>query len=255
MKFSNYFYNYLKAFTNGNSFKILVLFSILINVCYPINIFAYGFEINYFEFVYYTLTNEYYIIILLILLILNTLNAIRFFDSNSMYIQRFKTKNDYWINLIKMVFISNFLYFLINTILLIIVSNLLMGHKVVVVQWENYNVLNYVYIIFYAFKLFFIYNLICILGVCFSKQFGLLGTVLYSVFICLPMLAVNNMDNTVYDLSSIPILPYYYLTKTNYVNFNLEFLSSVIYIIVNIFIIIFIFKIGNYFNKRSIDIG
>lgn len=254
MKSNKYFHNYLKFFTNGNSFKVLALFLILINICYPINIFAYGFDINYFEFIYYTLTNEYYVIILLILLILNTINTVRFFTSNTIYIQRFKDKNEYWFNLIKIIIFSNFLYFLINIILLIIVSNLLMGHKVVITKWENYNVFNFTYIIFYIFKLFLIYNLICILGLGFSKMFGILGIVLYCILILSPMLLVNNIYKTVYNLTSIPILPYYHLIKTNYANFNLELLSSIIYIIINIFIIIFVFKLGNYFNKGSIDI-
>lgn len=236
---------------NSYIFKIILITSIIINVVYSLNILFNSLNIDYIQSFYYVLSNSFYIIILMMLLAINTINTINIFDQNLFYILRFESKKEYYKEILKNVFLSNLVFIIMNIAILIIMSNIIFGSTFSISNWQEYNITNIVYIIFYIIRAFIVMEIIMGLLFIIKKVLGKISILIYSILIFIPLI-LNNY-NVIKDLSNIPLYPMNYIVGFTCTSFNLEVCSSIIYISILLLISIIAFNILVANSKGVID--
>lgn len=120
----------------------------LYNVMYLTVTYSYIGSILYFY------SNALTMLIIITLFLINTINIIRVFDKNEIYIIRYKTKKQYFKNLVKNIFIKNTILFIINFIMLVLLILLFNNNGFVIDSIGSYEVSNLVYTGIHLVKIF-----------------------------------------------------------------------------------------------------
>ena len=232
MKYKSLIVENIKATINSYIFKYLLITSLIINIVYTLNILFNNLSFNYLESLYYISTNAFYILFFLALILINTINTLHIFNKNTFYIIRFHSKKEYYNSLIKNVFLVNSIFYFINMILLITMCNLIFGSTFVITNWQQYNVINIVYIIFHFVKCLIIIEIITTLFPIIYKAYGRIGMIVYLLFIGIPLLLSSYKVEIINDIWKMSLFPVNYLSGGNYSSFSLELFSTLIYIII-----------------------
>lgn len=241
MKSKNPFFENLKLSIDSYSFKIILVILMIMNIIYTLNILYNNMANDYIRSIYYIFSNVFYITILFSVLVINTINIIIIFERNLFYIIRFNNKKEYYKILIKNIFYSNLLLYILNLFLLFMMSNFVFGTTFSITIWKNYEVSNIIYIVYYFARCLIILEIVMILLFLIKKYVGKIGTLIFSLVSLLPLL--YNDGKSVNSLLNIPLFPISYIKGFECKNFNFEFFSSTIYILILISITIIIFNI------------
>lgn len=164
------------------------------------------------------------------ILFLNTLNiCIMFNNSFSFYIIRLENKKKYIKELLKNVLLFNLMHLIIFFLLYFIVLFLLNSPIFTIHNYQNYDISNLLYLVFYLGRYVIISLIICLISTLLYVNFKLKAVFLLDISFITSFLLIMTKDQIV---SSIFIFPWEYFTNIRFDNFSLEISSSILYILV-----------------------
>lgn len=245
-----FYFNILDNFLNSTKFKIVFLLSIIYNLYIVITLPQ---DISYIDKFLFIFTDPYYIIFIFLVLFFNKTFLLELFDKNSTYIIRFKNKGKYLKSLIVMICFGNFVLFIINLIILLIIINIFSGIDFKTNLYMDYHITTLSYFIFYFIRfimLVMIWQIICVLITkSINNKITLFITFVFFGFLLFypyEFMVIENISNIKFGL-------YDYFRSYNYKSFNLEIVFSIIYLI-SMSIISYILYIYSKKRIRSIEI-
>ena len=203
--------------------------------------------------IYSTLSWNFFIMVLLFLFIFNTYNIYIELVKNYSFLIRIKNYKEFFCKIIKFIFISNLIIYLIVLFLVLVASILKTGMNTKIEILNNYNITNLTYLIFHIIRSYFILNIIVVFSISVYKlvreEIGILvvGIIPLSICMLFPILKVK-------DITSVFMLPLYYgeyFISNNYGTFPFEICMSILFISL-------IFSISKLFmfivSKKNIDL-
>ena len=119
--------------------------------------------------IYSTLSWNFFIMVLLFLFIFNTYNIYIELVKNYSFLIRIKNYKEFISKIIKFIFISNLIIYLIVLFLLLIISVLRTGMNLQIDSYGIYNINNLVYLIFHIIRSYFILNMLVVILVSLYK--------------------------------------------------------------------------------------
>ena len=239
MKNNIYIGNFKKSI-NTELFKIIFLMIIFISFY---SVLSCGFDMKYIDKAFYCITGDYEIILLLLVILLNTFNIYKITNSNVSYILRLRKKKKYLIEIIKNIVVSDSIVYIVYIISCVIFLNLF-SQKINIEILENYHVPNIVYLFFLTIRNYIILMIISVFSFLSMKLFKKELLVICVDFILLGALLI--MPIYIGNIDSVLKMRFFigfYLKITNYGNFGLEIIITMIYIILSIIIIDLLIKI------------
>lgn len=243
-----YEFENFKYMISSEIFKLILLF-IIIATLYGTFYLTLGS--GYVSGFLTMISNGYYNMLIFIIILLNTINLYKIFEKNNLYIIRFKTKKEYLKKLISNTLFSNGLILLLIYIFAIIGLNVFCSSSSGIGVIEKYNMINWIYLIFYIIRSFVLIQIISVINILLlkiidSKLLLLLNFLLYGIIISYPY-AANIEINTAFN---IPLFIGEYFTLYKYEYFTLELLCSTLYIGLLILIIGLLFNVVERFMKQ-----
>ena len=196
--------------------------------------------------------NVFPILLFFILMLFSTITIFNSFEQNNMYIFRLETKKKYFEKLIKNLFITNTITFIIICLILVVVSYFFASSTIIIKYDKIYKTINIIYLFFFLFRVFCLSQILSITSIMLFKvinyRYVLLMNLLifaYSLGLYYEAKPINSLLQIKFNLAS-------YLTILNYTNFYLEVMISCAYILFLIMISSLIFE----FSYRQVrDIG
>lgn len=240
----------LKNYISTESFKTIIgvmfIFS-LYNIMYS------TISLSYIGSILYIYTDTITVLFIIALFLINTINIIKAFDKNEAYIIRYKTKKDYFKNLIKTIFFNNTVLFLIYFIMLIFLLIVFNRNGIVIGTVGSYDITNLTYTTVHLVKYFILiqcFSLIC----AFMYKIGVrfIAWILMGIFIVLEMETPIKEGYIIDEVSKISINPIDYFRIQEFSSYGFDLKVNVIYIMIWIFITIILFLISS---KRIKQIG
>lgn len=240
----------LKNYIKTENFKIIIGVMFIYSLY---NVMYLTASYSYIESVLYSYSDTFTILFIITLFLINTINIIRVFDKNEIYIIRYKTKKQYFKNLVKNIFIKNTILFIINFIILLLLILLFNNNGFVIDSIGSYEVSNLVYTGIHLLKIFILiqcFSMIC----CFMYKIGIrfIVWILMSIFIILHMETPIKEGFIIDEVSEISINPIDYFRVQEFSSYGFELKVTAIYLIVWILITVIIFFISS---KRIKQIG
>ncbi len=237
LKAKNNIGHYIKSKNFIVSLVIILLFSSFIVAAMNGRDLFYSFLI--------CLETPWYIIFLLIVGLINTgkmLNEIRV-DYN--YLGRFKNKIYAYRNFIKVSTIINTILFVVSFLMLFFILVFYRNLPITNINYQYYDVKNYVYLVFHIIKVLFLLNLIQNVYIVLSLIIGSkVSTFLYSL-ILLDITFIPSNFGTVTSFLNMRFRPIYYFDPLPYSSFLLEVSISIFYIallVILYYVLIYVFK-------------
>ena len=161
-----------------NDFKLIISllqntrFKVTIVILALLSFMAFGSITNKMTIVdgiYNILTWNFFIMVLLFLFLFNAYNIITETSKNYSFLIRIKNYKEFISKIIKFIFISNLIIYLIVLFLLLIISVLRTGMNLQIDSYGIYNINNLVYLIFHIIRSYFILNMLVVILVSLYK--------------------------------------------------------------------------------------
>lgn len=238
---------YINAHINDlfSNSKIFLVTLILI-VANVYGVFSCSLETLYIDRIIETISNRYYLCIILFAILICVYNVFDKFKKNTFLILRLKNKKNCIIKLIKDILYNVTIILFINFCILLILSNLTWSGNLGLHNYQNYNITNIIYLSFYFFRLLILIYLLSIFFSFINIIFGFMLSFLINSFI----ISLNIIAD--FYMLKIPIFYTYYLGDFSFDSFMDELLYSSIYLCCFYILILLIKKIIVFFYKNVI---
>ncbi len=239
MKNIKYKLDLLKPIFKTSKFKIVFLGIIILNI------YAIGnldFRMGYYEAILNTISMQSYVSFLLLLVFLNAYNVYNQFEKNIPYIIRFETKESYYKELIKLIILMNTII-IFTSFIFSLAGIFLINNNMININYYYYNIPMYVYMIFNFVKLYFLIQLIVIIGLfiyMITNRF--IGTITTTFISIIPMIWGYKI-HAINQLKDIYWFWGYYLLFLQYNNFIFEISVNVSFLLLLLLICIILFNI------------
>lgn len=188
---------------------------------------------NLYEHILFSLSNTFYIMMIILLIVINIISLSYDFKSNSI-ITKYKSYKEYTLNLLKINIIYIIIVLLISLILTIFSSLYAVNFKIEIIPFL-YNLTNLEYLLFYFSRMIIYLILLSIIIFYINITFGNIITLIFTSLISISLF-INN--NKIIDIIiKIPIIITSYFKLNNFISFKLEVIASIIMLIILILII------------------
>lgn len=228
----------LNYITSNERFKIIFVMSIVLAIYGGVGLgISAG---NYVDAVLTCFSFNIFNIFMIALLFLNTLNTCSIFDKKfSFYTIRLENRENYLREVVKTTILVNLFFLLIFFLLYFMALNVFNFGQINTYKFMNYNVSNFVYMLFYVTRYIIISLLICSISslvfVNFKERIMLLFDFIFlSGFMLEFATGINR---------SISFLPWHYFVIVKYPSFMTEVSYSMLYIFILEIVYIIIFGI------------
>ena len=239
----------LDYITSNEKYKAIFFVSMIV-VIYGTLVLGIASD-NFFDSILIPFQFPIFNILIFSLLFLNNLNLCSILKKDfSFYVIRLKNKKEYFKTLIRISTINYLFNFIIMLLFMFILLLLTTISNTSIHNYQNYNVSNFVYLLFYMFR-YIIYGLLIML----------ISSLIYvntndKITLCfqllfLSMFLQNNIIN-IYGKNNITLLIWSYFSGTTFSTFNLEILSSILVLLLLEFIYFFLFYISEKIKKVEI---
>ena len=192
-----------------NDFKLIISllqntrFKVTIIVLVLLGFMSFGYispKMTFISGVYSVMTWDYFIMILLLLFLFNTYNIYTEFTKNYSFLIRMKDYKEFFNKVIKFIFISNLIIYLIVLIVIVLSSIINTGMNMKIDNYLFYNISNSIYLIFHLIRSYFILNVLVVFCVSIYKlikeEIGMVITIL------IPILIIIKPTNIVATISA-----------------------------------------------------
>lgn len=246
-----------------NDFKLIISllqntrFKVTIIILALLSFMAFGSITNKMTIVdgiYNILTWNFFIMVLLFLFLFNAYNIITETSKNYSFLIRIKNYKEFISKIIKFIFISNLIIYLIVLFLLLIISVLRTGMNLQIDSYGIYNIDNLVYLIFHIIRSYFILNMIVVILVSLYKLVKEEIVVILSGILPISIVALTPFisEKKITSVFKLPLYYGEYFIKNNYETFIFEICMSLLFISVLALISKILIEVTS---KRKIDLA
>lgn len=182
--------------------------------------------------IYHIMTWDYFIMILLFLFIFNTYNIYTELIRNYSFLIRVGNYKEFYKKMIKFTLISNLILYLIVIFLVVFSSIIKTSVDYKIYNFNDYNISNLVYIIFYLIRSYLILNILVIIMIGLYRLLKDVLLIIIDGFILISIPALSNIIESS-KITSVFNLPLYYgkyFIYNNYSTFIFEASMSILYI-------------------------
>lgn len=224
-----------------NDFKLIISllqntrFKVTIIILALLSFMAFGSITNKMTIVdgiYNILTWNFFIMVLLFLFLFNAYNIITETSKNYSFLIRIKNYKEFISKIIKFIFISNLIIYLIVLFLLLIISVLRTGMNLQIDSYGIYNIDNLVYLIFHIIRSYFILNMLVVILVSLYKLVKEEMVVILSGILPISIVALTPFisEKKITSVFKLPLYYGEYFIKNNYETFIFEICMSLLFI-------------------------
>lgn len=224
-----------------NDFKLIISllqntrFKVTIVILALLSFMAFGSITNKMTIVdgiYNILTWNFFIMVLLFLFLFNAYNIITETSKNYSFLIRIKNYKEFISKIIKFIFISNLIIYLIVLFLLLIISVLRTGMNLQIDSYGIYNIDNLVYLIFHIIRSYFILNMLVVILVSLYKLVKEEMVVILSGILPISIVALTPFisEKKITSVFKLPLYYGEYFIKNNYETFIFEICMSLLFI-------------------------
>ena len=224
-----------------NDFKLIISllqntrFKVTIIILALLSFMAFGSITNKMTIVdgiYNILTWNFFIMVLLFLFLFNAYNIITETSKNYSFLIRIKNYKEFISKIIKFIFISNLIIYLIVLFLLLIISVLRTGMNLQIDSYGIYNIDNLVYLIFHIIRSYFILNMLVVILVSLYKLVKEEVVVILSGILPISIVALTPFisEKKITSVFKLPLYYGEYFIKNNYETFIFEICMSLLFI-------------------------
>ena len=246
-----------------NDFKLIISllqntrFKVTIIILALLSFMAFGSITNKMTIVdgiYNILTWNFFIMVLLFLFLFNAYNIITETSKNYSFLIRIKNYKEFISKIIKFIFISNLIIYLIVLFLLLIISVLKTGMNLQIDSYGIYNIDNLVYLIFHIIRSYFILNMLVVILVSLYKLVKEEIVVILSGILPISIVALTPFisEKKITSVFKLPLYYGEYFIKNNYETFIFEICMSLLFISVLALISKILIEV---ISKRKIDLA
>lgn len=246
-----------------NDFKLIISllqntrFKVTIIILALLSFMAFGSITNKMTIVdgiYNILTWNFFIMVLLFLFLFNAYNIITETSKNYSFLIRIKNYKEFISKIIKFIFISNLIIYLIVLFLLLIISVLRTGMNLQIDSYGIYNIDNLVYLIFHIIRSYFILNILVVILVSLYKLVKEEIVVILSGILPISIVALTPFisEKKITSVFKLPLYYGEYFIKNNYETFIFEICMSLLFISVLALISKILIEVTS---KRKIDLA
>lgn len=246
-----------------NDFKLIISllqntrFKVTIIILALLSFMAFGSITNKMTIVdgiYNILTWNFFIMVLLFLFLFNAYNIITETSKNYSFLIRIKNYKEFISKIIKFIFISNLIIYLIVLFLLLIISVLRTGMNLQIDSYGIYNIDNLVYLIFHIIRSYFILNMLVVILVSLYKLVKEEIAVILSGILPISIVALTPFisEKKITSVFKLPLYYGEYFIKNNYETFIFEICMSLLFISVLALISKILIEVTS---KRKIDLA
>lgn len=246
-----------------NDFKLIISllqntrFKVTIIILALLSFMAFGSITNKMTMVdgiYNILTWNFFIMVLLFLFLFNAYNIITETSKNYSFLIRIKNYKEFISKIIKFIFISNLIIYLIVLFLLLIISVLRTGMNLQIDSYGIYNIDNLVYLIFHIIRSYFILNMLVVILVSLYKLVKEEIVVILSGILPISIVALTPFisEKKITSVFKLPLYYGEYFIKNNYETFIFEICMSLLFISVLALISKILIEVTS---KRKIDLA
>ena len=246
-----------------NDFKLIISllqntrFKVTIIILALLSFMAFGSITNKMTMVdgiYNILTWNFFIMVLLFLFLFNAYNIITETSKNYSFLIRIKNYKEFISKIIKFIFISNLIIYLIVLFLLLIISVLRTGMNLQIDAYGIYNINNLVYLIFHIIRSYFILNMLVVILVSLYKLVKEEIVVILSGILPISIVALTPFisEKKITSVFKLPLYYGEYFIKNNYETFIFEICMSLLFISVLALISKILIEVTS---KRKIDLA
>ena len=246
-----------------NDFKLIISllqntrFKVTIVILALLSFMAFGSITNKMTIVdgiYNILTWNFFIMVLLFLFLFNAYNIITETSKNYSFLIRIKNYKEFISKIIKFIFISNLIIYLIVLFLLLIISVLRTGMSLQIDSYGIYNIDNLVYLIFHIIRSYFILNMLVVILVSLYKLVKEEIVVILSGILPISIVALTPFisEKKITSVFKLPLYYGEYFIKNNYETFIFEICMSLLFISVLALISKILIEVTS---KRKIDLA
>lgn len=246
-----------------NDFKLIISllqntrFKVTIIILALLSFMAFGSITNKMTIVdgiYNILTWNFFIMVLLFLFLFNAYNIITETSKNYSFLIRIKNYKEFISKIIKFIFISNLIIYLIILFLLLIIAVLRTGMNLQIDSYGIYNIDNLVYLIFHIIRSYFILNMLVVILVSLYKLVKEEIVVILSGILPISIVALTPFisEKKITSVFKLPLYYGEYFIKNNYETFIFEICMSLLFISVLALISKILIEVTS---KRKIDLA
>lgn len=246
-----------------NDFKLIISllqntrFKVTIIILALLSFMAFGSitnKITIVDGIYNILTWNFFIMVLLFLFLFNAYNIITETSKNYSFLIRIKNYKEFISKIIKFIFISNLIIYLIVLFLLLIISVLRTGMNLQIDSYGIYNINNLVYLIFHIIRSYFILNMLVVILVSLYKLVKEEMVVILSGILPISIVALTPFisEKKITSVFKLPLYYGEYFIKNNYETFIFEICMSLLFISVLALISKILIEVTS---KRKIDLA
>lgn len=246
-----------------NDFKLIISllqntrFKVTIIILALLSFMAFGSITNKMTIVdgiYNILTWNFFVMVLLFLFLFNAYNIITGTSKNYSFLIRIKNYKEFISKIIKFIFISNLIIYLIVLFLLLIISVLRTGMNLQIDSYGIYNIDNLVYLIFHIIRSYFILNMLVVILVSLYKLVKEEIAVILSGILPISIVALTPFisEKKITSVFKLPLYYGEYFIKNNYETFIFEICMSLLFISVLALISKILIEVTS---KRKIDLA
>lgn len=246
-----------------NDFKLIISllqntrFKVTIIILVLLSFMAFGSITNKMTIVdgiYNILTWNFFIMVLLFLFLFNAYNIITETSKNYSFLIRIKNYKEFISKIIKFIFISNLIIYLIVLFLLLIISVLRTEMNLQIDSYGIYNIDNLVYLIFHIIRSYFILNMLVVILVSLYKLVKEEIVIILSGILPISIVALTPFisEKKITSVFKLPLYYGEYFIKNNYETFIFEICMSVLFISVLALISKILIEVTS---KRKIDLA
>ena len=246
-----------------NDFKLIISllqntrFKVTIIILALLSFMAFGSitnKITIVDGIYNILTWNFFITVLLFLFLFNAYNIITETSKNYSFLIRIKNYKEFISKIIKFIFISNLIIYLIVLFLLLIISVLRTGMNLQIDSYGIYNINNLVYLIFHIIRSYFILNMLVVILVSLYKLVKEEIVVILSGILPISIVALTPFisEKKITSVFKLPLYYGEYFIKNNYETFIFEICMSLLFISVLALISKILIEVTS---KRKIDLA
>lgn len=246
-----------------NDFKLIISllqntrFKVTIIILALLSFMAFGSITNKMTIVdciYNILTWNFFIMVLLFLFLFNAYNIITETSKNYSFLIRIKNYKEFISKIIKFIFISNLIIYLIILFLLLIISVLRTGMNLQIDSYGIYNIDNLMYLIFHIVRSYFILNMLVVILVSLYKLVKEEIVVILSGILPISIVALTPFisEKKITSVFKLPLYYGEYFIKNNYETFIFEICMSLLFISILALISKILIEVTS---KRKIDLA
>lgn len=223
----------IKSITSSNRFALSLLVLILLNF---FMIGKYSTNTDYLN-AFIDVNNLFaYNFFVAIVLLISTLNVLHIFENYKNIIIRYKNKRKFFVELIKLVLILNFIIIIINYMLLFTGLNFFAG-PIKITNINGYNITTLVYSIYVLIKKILLFEMLSMFFLLLNKNFNKNLSLIISTIITLSLFMAPYHDVYINSFSNFQIFYWDYFVFHKYSSFMLETSFFGIYFCINFYIL------------------